>query len=280
MRSRARLLSPAAVAALLAACPRTVSADETLRASGTGSALGAMRRLAAAFAASSPGDRLTILPSVGSSGAIRAVAQGALDLGLLARDLDAKEKASLSIVAFPYARTPLVFVAGPRSGVSAITAQEAARIYRGDLTAWPGGERVRPILRPRTDVDTELVRAISRDMADAVEAAFAREGLLTAATNQECDDLAARTPGAFAASTLTEIVADGVPLEPLTWDGVAPTVANLASGAYPLEKRLFVAFRASPRPAVRRFLRFLASPQGRKILAEAGSLALPMPAIE
>ena len=73
---------------------------------------------------------------------------------------------------------------------------------------------------------------------------------------------------------------DGAPLEPLSWNGVAPTVANLASGAYALEKRLYVAFRSSPRPAVRRFLRFLGSPQAQKILTEAGSLPLSLPAME
>jgi phosphate transport system substrate-binding protein len=280
LRSRARLLTPAAVAALLLACARDAAADETLRASGTGSALGAIRRLASAFAAASPGDRLTVLPSVGSSGAVKAVAQGALDVGLLGRDPGPQEKARLGIAAIPYARTPFVFVVGPRSGVSGIAAEDAARIYRGELTAWPSGERVRLILRPRTDVDTEVVRAISREMAEALDVAFAREGMLMAATNQECDEMAAVTPGAFAPSTLTEIVADGLPLAPLSWNGVAPTVENLASGAYPLEKRLYLAFRSSPRPAVRRFVRFLASPQARKILTEAGNLPLPLPAIE
>lgn len=273
-----RNLVPLVASAALALSPEARAAD-SLRASGTGSALGAMRRLAGAFAEASPGDRLEVLPSLGTSGAIRAVAHGALDLGFLGRDLKPPEKA-LGLVALPYARTPFVFVAGPRSGVSGITAADAVRIYRGEVATWPGGERVRVVLRPKADSDNELLRAISPEMAAAVEASFNREGMLMAATNQDCDEMAARTPGALAPSTLTQILAEGEKLEPLAWNGVLPTLANLASGAYPLEKRLLVVVRASPTPPVRRFLAFLGSARARKILEDAGNLPLALPALE
>jgi phosphate transport system substrate-binding protein len=273
-----RKVVPVLAIASLAFTP-SPRADDPLRASGTGSALGAMRRLAEAFARASPGDGLEIVSSLGTSGAIKAVAHGALDVGFLGRDLEPQEKA-LGLVALPYARTPFVFVAGPRSGVSGITAADVVRIYRGEVPTWPGGERVRLILRPRGDSDNEILRAISPGMAAAVEAAFSREGMLMAATNQECDEMAARTPGALAPTSLTQIVAEREKLEPLAWDGVAPTLANLASGAYPLEKRLLVAFRAPPRPAVRRFLAFLGSARARKILEDAGNLPLPLPSLE
>jgi phosphate transport system substrate-binding protein len=171
-------------------------------------------------------------------------------------------------------------VAGPRSAVSGLTAAQAARIYRGEVATWPGGERVRLILRPRGDADDLLLRAISREMSAALDAALSREGMLVAATNQECDEMAARTPGALAPTSLTQILAEGEPLEPLAWNGVAPTLANLASGAYPLEKRLQIVVRASPSPAVRRFLAFLGSPQARKILTDTGNLPLALPALE
>lgn len=266
----------AAIAALVSA-PRARA--DALRASGTGTALGAMRHLAAAFERASAGDRLDVLPSIGSSGAVKAVAQGALDLGFLGRSLEPDEKA-LGLVALPYARTPFVFVAGPRSGVSSITSAEATRIYRGELTTWPTGERVRVILRPKMDADTLLLRAISAEMAAAVDAALAREGMLMAATNQECNAMVARTPGAFAPSSLTQIATESVPLTPLIWDGVAPTPGNLASGAYPLAKTLFVVVRTSPGRAVRRFLAFLGSPGGRKILEATGNLPLALAPLE
>lgn len=268
----------AAIAAALVLAAPAGRAEEPLRGSGTGTALGAMRRLATAFARASPGDALDVRPSVGSGGAFKAVAAGALDLGFAGRELSPQES-ELGLMALPYARTPFVFVAGPRSGVSGITEREAAAIYRGDMAAWPGGERIRLILRPRSDADTLLLRAISPEMEDAVDRSSKREGMLVAATNQECNDMVERTPGALAPSSLTQLVSEAGTATRLAWNGVAPTLANLASGAYPLEKRLWIVIRARPRPAVRRFLAFLGSPEGRRILEEAGNLPVALGAL-
>ena len=263
----------AAAAILLFACA-DVRAEQQLRISGTGTALGTLRLLAHAFEKGNPDLRVRVLPSVGSSGAISAVADGALDVAIAGRALRAPEKAR-GLVAIRYARTPFVLGVGPRAGVSGVTAEELARIYRGERTTWPSGERVRLILRPQTDVDDEILRAISPELASAVEAAHRREGLLVAVTNQECNEALARTPGSIGPTSLTQILTEEASIVPLAWNGVAPTVANIASGAYPLVKTLAAVVRAPPSPSVRRFLDFLGSPEARGILERTGNLPLP-----
>jgi len=254
-----------------------VRADDVLRATGTGTALGAMRRLSTAFEKANPGHKLQLLPSLGSSGALKAVADGAIDLALSGRALAPTEQGR-GLLAIPYARTPFVFAAGPRVGVAGITEAEAARIYRGELPRWPNGERVRLVLRPRSDVDSAIVAAISAQMAAAMDVALDREGMLTAATNQDCHRVLVRTPGSIGPSSLTQILTEDPALTPLAWNGVAPTLGNLASGLYPLQKTLLLVTRAPPSPQVRRFLAFLATPEAARILEEAGNLALPLPA--
>src|SRR5574341_282715 len=185
-----RALRPplALLSAVALATPALAGAGELLRVSGTGTALGTMRRLAAAFQKASPGYELKTLPSVGSGGAFRAVATGALELGISARQLRAEE-VGLGLVALPYARTPFLFAAGPRCGVKDITYADAVRMYRGELTAWPNGERVRLVLRPRADADTHILMEISDELAAAAEVAHVREGMLMAVTNQECNEV-------------------------------------------------------------------------------------------
>lgn len=247
--------------------------------SGTGSSLGTMRLLGAAFEKANPDVRFALLPSVGSSGAFRAVADGALDVGISGRPPRPAERASgLHTVA--YARTPFVLAVGPRSGVTGITADEAVRIFRGQIERWPDGERVRLVLRPRHDVDTVILRGISAEMAAAVEVALSREGMLVAGTNQQCDEILLRTPGAIGPSTLAQIISEMQPLTPLAWNGVAPTLENLASGSYPLEKTLYLVVRSSPKPAVRRFLTFLASREARTLIERTGSIAVPLSVVE
>jgi phosphate transport system substrate-binding protein len=256
-----------------------VPASGAVRVTGTGTALGAMRRVAAAFEKASPGDAVQVLPSLGSSGAVKAVADGAIDLALTGRPLKGEER-SPGVVALPYARTPFVFAAGPRVGVSGISPEEAVRIYHGDLVAWPNGERVRLVLRPRTDVDTTLVASLSPAMATAVDAALRREGMLVAATNQDVHEILVRTPGSVGPSTLTQILTEDRSLRALAWNGVEPTLENLAEGRYPLEKTLYAVVRTPASAALRRFLAFLSSRQARIILRETGNLPVPLPALD
>ncbi len=251
-------------------------AEDVLRVSGTGSALGTLQRLAAAYARANPGHRLRVLSSVGSGGAIMAVANGALEVGISGRPLEAREEA-FGLAGVAYARTPLLFGVGPRAGAREITTDELLRIYRGELTTWPNGERIRVVMRPRSDVDNVLLQQISPEMSAALDVAFRRPGLLLAVTNQQCDELLSRTPGAIGPTSLTELTTDERPIVPLAWNGVAPTLQNLASGAYPLAKTFFLVFRTPPSQPVGRLLALLRSPEGRGILEQAGNLPLPVP---
>jgi phosphate transport system substrate-binding protein len=264
MRTLAALL-------LVLALPGPARSGEELRLGGTGTALGTMRELAAAYMRAHPGSTVTVLPSIGSGGAIKAAAAGAIDVGLTGRRLEADER-GLAVRELEYARTPLVFIAGPKVGIENLTTAELVRIYRGELERWPGGERVRLVMRPRVDVDHEHLRALSPEMAAALEAAFSREGMLSASTNQECNEIVARTPGAIGPSSLTQVITEPLPVKVLAWNGVAPTVENVARGKYPVTKPLYVIVRPAPSAAVRSFLVFLSSAEARSIIARTGNL--------
>ncbi len=274
--------NPALLAmALLAAtspAPAGGGLPEPLRLSGTGSSLGALRLLAEAFEKANPGQAVRIFPSVGSSGAIKAVADGALDIGISGRPLHPAEQAS-GLLALPYARTPFVFAVGSRVGAPGITAVELARIYRGEASAWPDGERIRLVLRPRTDVDTLYVRSLSPELDAAMEVALGREGMLMAATNQDCNDALSHIPGSLGPSTLTQLLTENRPIRALAWNGVAPTLEHLASGAYPLSKPLLLVVRTGPSAAVRRFIAFLGTPVAAGILERTGNLPLALPPV-
>jgi phosphate transport system substrate-binding protein len=154
---------------------------------------------------------------------------------------------------------------------------ELVRIYRGEQLTWPGGERVRPVLRPAGDADSAFLRSLSPVLAAAYDAALARPGMLMAATNQDSDALAARTPGGLGVTTLSQLVTEPRGLTPLSWEGVAPTLPNLAAGRYPLWKPFYAVVPASLPARTRRFLEFLAGPEAREILQGAGCLPPPFP---
>jgi len=217
---------------------------------------------------------MKLMPNVGSGGAIKAVAEGALDIGLNGRPLNAEEL-KLGLLVTDYARTPFVFAVNRTVKTKNITSAELVRIYTGEMPAWPEGGQVRVVLRPASDADTLLARTISPVMNAAVDAALAREGMLMAPTNQECHDMLEHMPGSIGFSSLTQILTEKHPLKALRYNGVEPSVSNIANGRYPLVKSLSLVTTPDLSPATRRFIEFVRSAEGRRILERTGNLPAP-----
>src|SRR6185503_5838146 len=122
------------------------SAAAEIKIGGTGNALGTMRALGDAYSKRNPGAKVTVLPSLGSGGGIKAVADGAIDIGVSSRPLKEEER-QLGLVENEYARTPFVFAVPAKSKVIAISSGQLADLYSGRTEAWPDGNRVRLVLR-------------------------------------------------------------------------------------------------------------------------------------
>ncbi len=245
------------------------AAAEEFRIGGTGTALGTMRLLAAEFMAGNPDIRVTTVPSLGSGGSIKAVVAGAIGLAVTSRPMSESER-KLGAMETEYARTPFVFAVSTKSKVTEITSRELADIYAGRRVTWADGSAVRIVLRPASDIDTDMVKNISPAIRQGLAAAEARPGVQFAVNDQNAADDLEKIPGAIGPSTLALIVSEKRALRALKLDGREPTLTNAASGAYPHYKRLFLVTGAKRTPAVERFIAFVQSPAGRKILAGNG----------
>lgn len=250
------------------------SADaEVIRIGGTGSALGTVRLLSSAFSKKHPDSKVVVLPSIGSSGAIKAVSQGALDIGLISRELK-PEELSLGLRVSSFARTPFVFAAGRSVPVSGLTHDDLQKILKGEVLKWPNGERIRFVLRPAADADTIIARSISSQISNALDIALAREGMLMALTNQEALDLMEQTPGSLGFSSLSQIMAENRSLKMLSYNGVSPATKNLAAGTYPLSLKISYITQPEVSPSVRHFIDFVLTKEGQMILKQTGNLPI------
>jgi phosphate transport system substrate-binding protein len=259
-----------AFAIAVAAFAGEATAAEEIKIGGTGNALGAMQLLADAFRKHNPDVKVTVLPSVGTSGAIKAVPKGALDIGLSARPLTEEER-KIGAIAFEYARSPLVFAVSTKTRVRALTLDQIADIYSGKLVNFPDGGQIRPVLRPIGEDITRQIKHMSPALDTALSAAEQRPGMPFATTDQEAADKTESIPGALSATTLSLINSEDRQLRALTLNGVEPTVGNGASGKYPHAKGFFLVTRPEPSAAVKRFIAFMQSPAGREILVRAGN---------
>jgi len=246
---------------------------DSIKIGGTGTGLGTMKLMAQEFNKSRPDAQLIVTPSLGSTGAIRAVLAGALDIGISARPVT-PEESKQGALARAYARTPLVIATGAKNNSAGLTLAQLVEIYSGKVTRWPDGSPIRIVVRPDADADTIAMRTFSAEMDRAITAALARKGLRMAATDQDNADALEKLPGSLGTTTLTQIVTEKRALRSLALDGVTPTLQSLAAGRYRYFKTLHLITARNPSPLAKGFVAFIRSPAGQAVLARSGNLAL------
>lgn len=235
----------------------------TVRAAGSGIGIGLVRLLAEQYQAGHPGDPLWIPESVGTSGAVKGLASGKLDIGILARPLKPSElEGGVSV---PLCRTPLVFFTGARRKDVTLIRRDLSALFNNSLPAFPNGD-VRALLRPPTDAGFIRLLEIFPDLAPSVETARQLRGAVLALTDQEAMDMVESSRSLVAFGALTPMVAERRKLTPIPLDGVMPSAAALESGRYTHDVPLVLVLPANASPEARAFVDYARSPAAAALL--------------
>jgi phosphate transport system substrate-binding protein len=260
------------VAVLLPVTERAVPAADfigTIRIGGTGGAYGTITQVAAGYQKIHPHVRFVFPPSLGSTGGIKAVIAGALDVGMSSRP-PTEAEIHQGAVPLEYGRTPFLLVTSHKKPGINFTLGQIASVYAGDLKTYPDGSPIRVIMRPETETDMRLIRSLSPKLDKAVQKAQAREGMIIAITDQDNLKVLEKTKGALGWMTLAQLVSQKSSLKPLSINNIMPNRVNFASGRYPYYKSFFVITGTKPTPLVKSFIEFLTSDEGRAILLKNG----------
>jgi phosphate transport system substrate-binding protein len=248
-------------------------AGETVRINGSGTGLAMLNPLIKTYVESHPGISFEVDRPLGSSGSLKALAAGALDIAVISKALK-PEEAEQGLKFSAFGKTPLAIVAGSRVPVKAISTADLEAIYSGKIRKWQNNENIRIVLRPLEDIDTKILRGLSPGMNEAITQAQTLRGMLTAVTDPESNQMVADTLGSIGTAGLAGLMVEGGSLTILPLNGVMPTLDSLANGSYPLAKEIsFVTRNASSESALK-FLDFVYSVKGRAIVKKVGVLTL------
>jgi phosphate transport system substrate-binding protein len=250
---------------LILACHAPASAQDLVRVGGTGAGLGGLQALARAYEQHHPDHRISILPSIGSSGGIRAVMDGKLELGCTSRPLLEEERRA-GIADIPWASTAFVFATQTATAAEPLTRQLIEDIYAGRRTQWRDGHPIRLILRPKSDTAHSLLADLSPGMRAALDHAHARPGIQVGITDQEALARLEKTPGSFGTTVLGLVLSEGRRVQALTLEGL-----RASDPTYPHHLPLMLVCRTGElSPATRGFLEFVRSKEGSAILVQTG----------
>ncbi|MBF0328811.1 MAG: substrate-binding domain-containing protein [Nitrospirae bacterium] len=244
-------------------------AGETIRINGSGSGLDMMMPLMDAYLKSKKGITFEIEKPLGSSGAIKALIAGYLDIAVSSKPLKPEETAQGCKMRY-YGKTPLTIVTNATNTKKNIATKELEDIYSGLTRKWPNGDTIRPVLRPVEDIDTKILKGFSPGMAEAINKANVQRGMIIAVTDPESNDAVAKTIGSIGASGLTGVLTGKWKLNVLSLNGVMPSTKTLSDGSYPLAKEVNFVVTEKLSEAATKFLNFIYSEKGRAIAEKSG----------
>jgi phosphate transport system substrate-binding protein len=243
---------------------------------GSGGNLPITRLLSGAFMRLNPEYKIEVVAgTIGSTGAIRAAADGAIALGLVSRQLREAER-NLGVTVLPYARTALVIGAHPSVADSNLTFEDLVNIYKGKKTQWKDNREIVVLTREPGDSTIEVVERAVPGFKEAYQESQRAKRWTVLFTDQQMNETLAKTPYALGFSDMGAITAEHLTIKVLNVNGVFPLPQHVLAGRYPLVKTLGFAFRPEKlHPGAKAFMEFVKSKEGARVMRLHGYLPGP-----
>lgn len=244
-------------------------AQNSLVIAGTGDSQQLLRRLAQAFEEQNPGSKISVPDSVGSSGGVKALIHGQADMARVARPLKDKEMAlAADLVYREFALSPVVFVANLQDKcVDSLTSAQVVGIFSGTIKDWSELGHCRP---HKIYVAARELGDSSREVIEQKITGFREIATLAGKiiySTPETVQTIEEHPFTFGFLPQATV---GPKLAVFAFNGVAPSAANVQNGSYPLVGHLGLVWRGEPSALGGRFLDFIFSPAGKKIIRSIG----------
>jgi phosphate transport system substrate-binding protein len=241
-----------------------------ITAAGSGVNLAITRLLSEAFAKDHPRIVIEVPGSIGTRGAIKAVADKAIAIGLISRPLKEEEKA-MGLVAKPYARVAMIIGANPNVPDKNITSQELVEIFKGTKTRWENGKEIIVQAREKSDSGFAVLEKNIQGFREVYAESQEAKRWTLYFTDQDANQALAMTPYALGVTDFGMITTEHLRINVLKLNGIQPSPENVVNGTYPLSRELSFIYRQDNLPAeAHAFFDFVFSEAGRGILQANG----------
>lgn len=234
---------------------------------GSGTNLPLTAKLAAAYKTTS-GKIVEIPKSIGTDGAIKAVADGTIQMGLISRPLKEEEKAK-GLRTIPYAVVGIAFAVHPQVPDNDVSFADILAIHRGEKTTWSDGKRILVLIRGMHDSSNLIWFSTIPGFEKVIQDALAEKRWQVMYHDIDMANTLRTKEGSFGHTDMTEIVINGA-MKALSINGTAPTADNIKNGKYPWVKDLYFVYNGELSESARGFVDFVRSPAGVAVIRQNG----------
>ncbi len=223
--------------------------------------------LAKAFSAKYPDVKINIQGG-GSSVGVSSAADGTADIGNVSRALKDAEKAELKD--YTIALDGITVAVNPKNPVSALTAEQVTRIFKGEIKNWKEvGGADQPII--------VIIREASSGTRDGFQEFFKLQekvdGKLTEFVTEETvqtndnGSMMTNIAGKEGAIGYCSLGSANDTVKLLSVDGVAPTEATILDGTYKYQRPFVMATKGEAQGLAKTFIEWVMGDEGKAIVA-------------
>ncbi|HOE18392.1 MAG TPA: phosphate ABC transporter substrate-binding protein [Syntrophorhabdaceae bacterium] len=223
-----------------------------------------MKEAARLIMNANPGIQITIAGG-GSGVGIKQVGEGLVDIGNTGRKPTDEEIGKYDLKLFMWAVDGVALIVNPKNKVRSLSKAQAADIFSGKIDNWKalGGEN-------------RKINIYTRDEASGTREVFWEKAITKGAIAKSADVVVSN--GAMKSAVSQDPYAIGYvsvghidkTVEPVSFDGVIPTIETVKSGKYTIARGLYSNTKGTPAPLTKKFLDFLYSAEGQKIITASG----------
>lgn len=231
------------------------------------------QKAAEVFMNNNPGEEISVRGG-GSGVGIASIIEGTCDIADASRaikpaELEKAAKKGRDLKAHVIAMDGISHIVHPSNSVAGLTRAQIKEIYTGRASNWNkfGGPDLKIVVISR-DSSSGTFEAFSEMV---LEKKKVRPDAIMQASNQAIASIVARTPGAIGYIGLGYISSS---VKAISVDGVMPTKETVLRNKYPITRPLFMYTNGKPEGTVKKFIDFLKSAEGQKLVTEEGFVGL------
>jgi phosphate transport system substrate-binding protein len=211
---------------------------------------------------------------LGTGARLQALAEGKIQIALASHGLKPEDIQKGNLRVIEVAKGAIVFAVNAGVPITNITEAQVCDVYSGTSRSWQplGGpdSAIAVLTRPPTEVDPEVIRAKVSCFKELKEA----ETVKVMARGGDMAKGLADTPHAIGMTSMTVVEQSGGKVKALTLNGVAPTPEHVKSKRYFLTRDFFFVIKGEPTPSIKKFLDFVLSPDGDRVILANGAVPL------
>jgi phosphate transport system substrate-binding protein len=236
----------------------------TVKISGGTAHIPVMKEAARLIMTANPDIQITIAGG-GSGVGVKQVGEGLVDIGNTGRKPTDDEIRRYDLKLFLWAIDGVALIVNPNNKVRSLSKAQARDIYAGKIDNWKtlGGEdrKINIYTRDEASGTREVFweKAIAKGTIAKGANVVVSNGAMKSAVSQDPYGI-----GYVSVGHIDKTVA------PVTFDGVMPEIETVKSGKYTIARGLYSNTKGNPATLTKKFLDFLFTDEGQKIIAEKG----------